>query len=195
MTTIFVVDDNPFMTERIGALLEAKLKGRREAPTVVTEDEYIWEVATDERFGYGDIVLSDLYPAGYWMMDRPKRAVVSAPRQLWPWRPVDQNHPTRIATAVEDIIRNYMTPLAMHKHKPAVIIYTHVLMTLYDAGMIDEANRIKDLLRKCVVRKESDILEKVDRVPANGDLDAVADYVLRELDALEVSRNCDVHRR
>ena len=96
----------------------------------MTEDEYIWEVATDERFNYGDIVLSDLYPAGYWMMDRPKRAVVSVPRKVWPWRSVDQNHPTRIATAVEDVIRNYMAPLAMHKYKPVIIVYTHVLMTL-----------------------------------------------------------------
>ena len=195
MTTIFVVDDNPFMTERIGAILEAKLKGRKEAPAVVTEDEYIWEVATDERFNYGDIVLSDLYPAGYWMMDRPKRAVVPVPRKVWPWRSVDQNHPTRIATAVEDVIRNYMAPLATHKYKPVIIIYTHVLMTLYNAGMTDEANRIKDLLRKSVVRKESNILEKVDRVPANGDLDVVAEYVLRQLDELEKTGNCDVHHR
>ena len=195
MATIFVVDDNPFMTERIGALLEAKLKDRKDAPAVVTEDEYIWEVAVDERFNYGDIVLSDLYPAGYWMMDRPKRAVISAPRKILPWRSVDQNHPTRIATAVEDVIRNYMAPLAAHKYRPVIIIYTHVIMTLYNAGMTDEANRIKDLLRSSVVTKESNILEKLDRVPANGDLDVVAEYVMQQLDVLQTTGNCDVHHR
>ena len=46
-----------------------------------------------------------------------------------------------------------------------------------------------------MVRKESDILEKIDRVPANGDLDVVVEYVLGELEKLEKSRNCDVHRR
>jgi hypothetical protein len=188
MRKIFIVDDNPFMTERIGGILEVKLKQRGNSSMVITEDEYIWEVEADDRLSRGDIVLADLYPAGYWVMDRPKKSVVPPPRRTWPWTPVAQNHPTRIATAVQDVIQNYMAPLVHHKNSPVVIVYTHVLTTLFNAGMADQASQIKDLLIKCVVTRPENILEKVDRVPDDDDLETVVDHVLNELDCVPIVR-------
>src|SRR5215469_11944747 len=111
MANIFIVDDNPFLSERIGGLVEQRLKEHRRALQVITEAEYVWEIETDDRLGPGDVVLADLYPAGYWVMDRPRPPIVRPPRPVGIFgRQQDRDHPTRIVSAVKDVIKNYMAP-------------------------------------------------------------------------------------
>jgi hypothetical protein len=139
--TIHVVDDIEIDRDQIADLLEGSGKASRSG-AVGTEANiitwrFIWELVCSEKLKKGDIVISDLYPEGYWKQ-------VPLP-MLYPPSKSLPGDPTNLYKATLDVIQRFMRQV--RKRDAHLIVITYVPNWIQqELGIPILANKIRSVL-------------------------------------------------
>jgi len=167
LPTVYVIEDNLTTARRIGQKLVASL------PVRPVEYEYLWDLLHyyDVRGkAEGQVVVTDLYVAGYWDVSPKPPAQGKAPRGPRP------DSPENIYRAVLDVADNYLRP-ACKEYGFRVVVYSHVMRLLELKARLHEAQDVWEALVASGIAEE-DILDKGDLVGSDpAELDRLVNRV------------------
>lgn len=176
LRTIHIVDDHPTLRKKIIGEIRHRLEFD-ERQVAVKGRQYVWQVIESDDVQSDDIVISDLYPAGYWR---------KAPegRLYHPANPGSDDIENIVLGSL-DVIQRFLRPLKA-QYKTHVFVMTYVPQFFEESGDIANATFIRDTLDK---EKFDGILYKVDQT--NGPTNYAA-AVEQALALIAVDKNAHV---
>jgi hypothetical protein len=140
--TVHVVDDIEIDRNQIVDLLKATGKASRSgeppAKANIISWRFIWELVNSDSLKQDDVVISDLYPEGYWTQVPPP--------MLYQPSPSLPDDPTNLYKATLDVIQRFMR--LVPKRSAHLIVITYVPNWIQ--GELDIpvlANKIREVLR------------------------------------------------
>jgi hypothetical protein len=140
--TVHVVDDIEKDRDQIVKLVadtgKASCSGEAPAKANIESWRFIWDLVTSDSLKKDDVVISDLYPEGYWKQVPPP--MLYQPSKSLP------NDPTNLYKATLDVIQRFMR--LVPKRDARLIVITYVPNWIQGELNIPVlANKIRDVLK------------------------------------------------
>lgn len=183
MTTVHVVDDLEEDRDLIASMLKTSWKA--ESPSRFADEDsfptvrnwrFIWEPIRCGAIKKGDVVISDLYPEGYWE-EVPKPTLYKRSPSL----PKD---PTNLYKAALDVIQRFMRPIPEMGAHLIVISYIPTWIGGSGPGEL-EIPVLADRIRAVLRAEPFDVYEKKEKI---GDEDCFRAAIERANQLLEDKR-------